>query len=239
MATSGAATRGRVLRLATRGSPLARVQADLVAARLRVADPTVAVEVVVVETAGDRRTDVPISSFSGQGVFVVEVERAVLEGVADVAVHSAKDLPSGDPPPGLVLASVPDRADARDALVGSTLGGLAPGATVATGAARRRAQLASARPDLAFEELRGNMATRLARVPAGGAVVVALAALLRLGLGERAAEVLPTSVVLPQVGQGALALRCREGDADAIERAGAIDDASAHRAVRAERAFLA
>lgn len=197
------------------------------------------VEIVEVATAGDVRAEVPISSFAATGVFVVEVERAVLEGAADVAVHSAKDLPAGEPPRGLVLASVPDRQDARDALVGSTLARLAPGATVATGAVRRRAQLAAARPDLSFAELRGNIATRLSRVPSGGAVVVALAALRRLGLEARADEVLSSDVVLPQVGQGALALRCRQDDRDAIDRVEAIDDVAAHRAVRAERAFLA
>jgi len=227
------------LRLATRASPLARFQADLVASRLRAIDPGREVEIVVVETTGDQRADVPISAFAEHGVFVVEVERAVLDGAADVAVHSAKDLPAGSPPEGLVLAAVPDRVDARDALVGRPLAALAPGATVATGAVRRRAQLAAARPDLDFAELRGNIATRLERVPAGGAVVVALAALLRLGLEGRAAEVLPTSVVLPQVGQAAIALRCRLDDAEAFERLAAIDDLAAHRSVLAERAFLA
>jgi len=229
----------RPVRLATRGSDLAVHQARLVGDLLQRADANLAVELVVVETTGDRRLDVPLGAFAGQGVFVVEVERAVLDGRADVAVHSAKDLPSGDLAAGLVLASVPDRADPRDVLVGRSLGELAPGATVATGAPRRRAQLAHARPDLHFSELRGNIATRLGKVPDGGAIVVALAALRRLGLESRVDEVLPVSVMLPQVGQGALALRCREGDAELRDLLGRIDLPGPHRCILAERAFLA
>jgi hydroxymethylbilane synthase len=229
----------RLLRLATRGSPLARFQAELVAGRLRAAAPGCQVELVVVETAGDRRTDVSIGAFSEHGIFIVEVEQAVLAGRADAAVHSAKDLPAGAPPEGLVLASVPDRADPRDALVGRSLDELASGAVVATGSVRRRAQLAWLRPDLGFAELRGNIATRLDRVPEGGAIVVALAALERLGLEARVAEVLPVAVMLPQIGQGAIAVRCRAGDREALELMAHIDDPEAHRCVLAERAFLA
>src|SRR3954447_19505396 len=130
-----------VMRAATRASALARLQTDLVAAAL--GEP---VEPVVVQTMGDKRTDVAIWELGGQGVFVKEVQAAVLDGRADLAVHSAKDLPS-TPTPGLVIAAVPERGDPRDALVGATLAGLAPGARVATGSVRRRAQLASLRPD--------------------------------------------------------------------------------------------
>jgi len=159
--------RGGPLRAATRGSVLARWQTDHVARLLGAP-----VETVVVETAGDRRRDLPISAIGGQGVFVKEVQAAVLSGQADYAVHSAKDLPS-TPTDGLVLAAVPVRADPRDALVGSTLAGLPPGATVATGAVRRRAQLAALRPDLTFAELRGNVDTRLKKAGDYGAAVVA------------------------------------------------------------------
>lgn len=230
---------GSVLRLATRASPLALFQAELVAQRLRVVAPLLGVELVVVDTSGDRRGDVPIHALDERGVFVVEVEAAVLDGRADVAVHSAKDLPAGAPPEGLVLASVPDRDDPRDALVGRNLAELDPGATVATGSIRRRAQIAALRPDLHFRELRGNIATRLERVPTGGAIVVAYAALRRLGLELHASEVLEPAVMLPQVGQGALALRCREHDERTLELLRVIDDSGAHRCVRAERAFLA
>ncbi|MGH9056796.1 MAG: hydroxymethylbilane synthase, partial [Acidimicrobiales bacterium] len=169
------------MRIATRGSALARWQAEEVARRLRRGVPGLRVELVVVDTTGDRRADVPVWDMGGQGVFVKEVQAAVLEGRADAAVHSAKDLPSSTPP-GLFLAAFPVRADPRDALVGSTLDALPPGAVVATGSVRRRAQLAWVRPDLTFRSLRGNIATRLDRVPPGGAAVVAAAALDRLGL---------------------------------------------------------
>jgi hydroxymethylbilane synthase len=227
-----------VLRLATRGSPLALEQARRVQARLADVDRTLATELVVVESAGDRRPEAAIHALGGSGVFVAEIERAVLEGRADVAVHSLKDLPSSAPPAGLVLAATPERLDARDALVGATLEELAPGALVATGAVRRRAQLAQARPDLCFVELRGSIATRLSRVPPGGCVVVAVAALERLGQMGRVAEVLATEVMLPQVGQGAIGLRCRADDAATIELLTAIDDSLVARAVAAERAFL-
>jgi hydroxymethylbilane synthase len=197
------------------------------------------VETVVVSTHGDRMADEPLARIGGQGVFVKEVQAAVLEGRADAAVHSAKDLPP-QAPAGLVIAAVPPRADPRDALVGGTLDDLPAGALVATGSARRRAQLANLRPDLTFVELRGNMARRLDRVGAGDvqAVVVAMAALERLGLTTRADEVLSVTRCMPQVGQGALAAECRVDDAGVRDALGAIDDAPTHEALDAERAVL-
>jgi len=182
------------LRAATRASALARTQTDLVAALL--GDD---VEPVVVQTTGDRRADVPIWEIGGQGVFVKEVQAAVLDGRADFAVHSAKDLPSRTPD-GLVIAAIPERDDARDALVGSTLEGLPVGARVGTGSVRRRAQLAWYRPDLTFAGLRGNVDTRLAKAADFHAIVVATAALRRLGRGQAISEVLDPAIVLPQVG---------------------------------------
>ena len=228
------------LRVATRGSALARWQADHVVALLGKASPDLDVEVVLIETSGDIRRDVPIYELGGKGVFVKEVQAAVLDGRADVAVHSAKDLPSATPD-GLVIGAVPERADVRDALVGSTLDELGPGAVVATGSLRRRAQLAHVRPDLVFEGVRGNMGTRVARAGQDGirAVVVAAAALDRLGWADRIAERLDTDVVLPQVGQAALAVECRSDDDDvrcALER---IEHTPSRRAVDAERGFLA
>jgi hydroxymethylbilane synthase len=217
-------------------------QAGLVAGALEMVAADlgqVATEIVVVETAGDRQRDRPIGKIGGQGVFVKEVEQALLDGRADLAVHSAKDLPSGDDDGGLRIVAVPRRADPRDALVGRRLSDLGPGARIATGAPRRRAQLAWLRPDLRFEELRGNIATRLAKIPPEGAAIIAYAALERLGLTDRAAEVLSVSVMLPQVGQGALAVQCRLDDEVATEVVCRLDDAGSHRCLQAERAFLA
>ena len=228
------------LRVATRGSALARWQADHVAVLAQKAEPGLEVETVVVETGGDRRRDVPIWELGGKGAFVKEVQAAVLEGRADVAVHSAKDLPSLTPD-GLVIGAVPERADVRDALVGATLAALPPGATVASGSLRRRAQLAHVRPDLGFEGLRGNIATRLAYAEREdvAAVVMAAAALDRLGLADRIAERLDSDVMLPQVGQGALAVECRADDTDTRCLLDRIEHTPSRRAVDAERGFLA
>jgi hydroxymethylbilane synthase len=195
-------------------------------------------ELVIVSTQGDKNRDVEIHQLGGTGVFVKEVEQAVLDGRADIAVHSAKDLPSTTDA-GLVLAAVPERADPRDALVGSTLEGLVTGALVATGSVRRRAQLASLRPDLQFTGLRGNIETRIEKARDVDAVVVAVAALDRLGRRSEATDVLEPNVMLPQVAQGALAVECREDDAETAAILRAIDDRDAHRCVAAERAFLA
>jgi hydroxymethylbilane synthase len=228
----------RLLRIATRGSELARWQANVVGQLLTEALPGVEIDIVIVETVGDRNSDIPIWSIGGQGVFVGEVEAAVLEGRADLAVHSAKDLPAVTAD-GLALAAIPVRADPRDALVGSRLDDLAPGATIATGSVRRRAQLAWLRPDLTFTSLRGNIGTRLTRIPDGGAVVVAAAALHRLGLDAAIAETLDPDALLPQVGQGALAVECRADDVESLTCCRAIDDSQVRLEVEAERAFLA
>jgi hydroxymethylbilane synthase len=221
------------LRIATRGSELALWQAHHVATLLGGG-----CELVVVETTGDQRLDRPIWELGGKGVFVKEVQRAVLDGRADLAVHSAKDLPS-DTPEGLVLAAVPERGDARDALAGASLSALSHGATVATGSRRRQVQLAALRPDLVFVGLRGNMATRLARTAEVDAVVVAAVALERLGLAHHLAETFDVDVLVPQVGQGALAVECRVGDAATVAALAAIEHGPSRLAVDAERAFLA
>ena len=226
------------LRLATRRSPLALTQATEVARRLN--DAGIATEIVEVVTTGDVRTDVPLATIAGQGVFAAEVQLAVLEGRADVAVHSAKDLPSVTPA-GLVIASVPERRDPADVLVGRALAGLGPGATIATGSPRRRAILAERRPDLNFVELRGNMAARLdaASQPGIDAVIAAAAALDRLGWNDRIAERLDPEWFTPQVGQGALALESRLDDVSTRELLAAIDDEQAALRLTCERAFLA
>jgi len=227
------------LRLATRSSPLARWQAEHVAGLLRAAGA--GAELVFVDTVGDREGDRPIRELGGQGAFVKEVQSAVLDGRADVAVHSAKDLPSNPAlqAPGLVLAAVPLRGDPRDALVGRRLDDLPPGAVVATGSSRRRAQMADLRPDLTFAELRGNIATRLGKVPGSGALVMAAVALARLGLEAHVAEVLEPEVMLPQVGQGALAAECRAGDDETLAVLAGLEHGPSRRAVDAERGYLA
>jgi hydroxymethylbilane synthase len=227
-----------LIRAATRGSPLALWQTDHVAALLRSVDPSVEVEAVVVTTTADRRLDVTIAEMGGKGVFVKEVQAAVLDGRADIAVHSAKDMPSSTLPE-LVIAAVPDRGDPRDVLVGSTLAELGADSRVATGSARRQAQLAHLRPGMQFSPLRGSIATRLEKAADFDAIVVASAALERLGLSERAAEVLEPDVMLPQVGQGTLAVEARADDGDLLEVLRGIDHRDAHRVLDAERAFLA
>lgn len=227
------------LRAATRGSALARWQTDHVAGLLAAAGSVAGpVEAVVVSTVSDRRPEAPVGSMGGKGVFAAEVQAAVLDGRADIAVHSAKDLPARTPD-GLALAAVPARADPRDALVGCALADLAPSARVATGSPRRRAQLAWLRPDLVFCELRGNIETRLAKAVGFDAIVMAAAALDRLGLAPAVVDVLDPSVMLPQAGQGALAVECRAGDAAVLEALSAIEHRASRLAVDAERAFLA
>ena len=198
-----------------------------------------AVELVPVSTSGDKDLSTPISEMSGRGVFVTEVQSAVLDGRADLAVHSAKDMRSG-PTPGLTLAGCLARGDARDALVGLTLDEIPHGGVVATGSQRRQCQLAALRGDLCFVGLRGNMARRIAAAdqPDIDAVVVAAAALERLGESHQAAQLFGTDELVPQVGQGAIAIEHRSGDADAAAAVGLIIDEVTTRCVRAERAFL-
>jgi hydroxymethylbilane synthase len=225
------------VRLATRGSPQARTQAQAVADALTAATGC-ATELVIVDTTGDRRQDVPLHVIGGQGVFVKEVQQAVLDGRADVAVHSAKDLPSVAHE-ALVIGAFMARRDAADALVGLPLAALGPGATLATGSVRRRAQLAAARPDLEFVELRGNIATRLSKVPAGGSIVMAVAALEVLGITDRVAERLDPERFVPAVGQGCVAVEARADDGATAAVLAAVDDAGTRHAVEVERSFLA
>lgn len=224
------------LRIATRASALAQWQAFHVAGLLAALGGCTA-EIVLTETAGDRNQAVPISAIGGKGVFVKEVQAALFDGRADLAVHSAKDLPS-ETPEGLVIAAVPQRGDARDALVGCRLDDLPQGAVIGTGSNRRRVQLAAMRPDLRFEQLRGNIATRLGKAPNFDAIVMAATALDRLDIEPDALDVLDPGVMIPQVGQGALAVECRTDDAIACELLAAIEHAEARRSVEAERAFL-
>ncbi len=229
---------GARLRIATRRSALALWQAEHVRSALQRHHDGLEVELVPVSTEGDRRLDVPLSEIGGKGVFATEVQAAVLDGRAELAVHSAKDLPAltGD---GLVLAAVPERGDARDALVGGRLDALPDGAVVATGSMRRRALLADLRPDLRFAELRGNMSTRLAKADEFDAIVVAAVAFERLGLGEHLSDVLEVDGFVPQVAQGALAVECRVDDTATRQLLAAVEHPPSRRRVTAERSFLA
>lgn len=226
------------LRLATRRSPLALLQASFVQQQL--SQLGVASVLVPLETRGDRHAGVSLDEIGAQGVFTVEVQRAVLDGDADVAIHSAKDLPS-TAPDGLCLTCVPQRLDPGDVLIGRSLAGLGPGATVATGSPRRRALLLERRPDLQIVGLRGNMATRFAAASRSDidAVVVAAAAIERLGEEGLVAERLDTEWFIPQVGQGALALEVRVDDDVTARAVAPLNQVDALTALEAERAFLA
>jgi hydroxymethylbilane synthase len=224
--------------MATRASAQARTQAEHVARMLEVAHEGLEVELVFVETTGDRRQDVPLHTIGGQGVFVKEVQRAVLEGRADIAAHSAKDLPSIEEP-GLTIGAFCARRSPADALVGHSLEQLPRGATVATGAVRRRAQLSAVRPDLAFVELRGNIQTRLGKIPDGGAIVMAVAALEVLDMTELVAQELDPELFVPAIGQGCVAIECRSDDGDVRALLASVDHAPTRRAVETERSFLA
>jgi hydroxymethylbilane synthase len=231
-----------LVRIATRGSRLALAQAGLVAAEIE-SRLGLETELVPIGTSGDRLQDASLAKVGGKGLFVKELEEALLDRRADLAVHSAKDLPARLPE-GLMLAAHPERADPRDALVAGggarTIATLARGARVGTGSARRAAQLRALRPDLEIAPLRGNVTTRLERLDAGrfDALVLACAGLDRLGLGGRIDERIEPSQLLPAVGQGVLALETRTGEALAGELA-ALTHVETLRALTAERALLA
>ena len=224
----------RVLRVATRGSRLALRQVEIIGELLGLN-----VEPVIIRTLGDRMGAVPLRAIAGQGAFAAEVREALVAGAADIAVHSAKDLPPR-PDSRLELAAFPERGDPRDVLVGATLADVPIGGTVASGAPRRRAQLAALRPDLTFAELRGNIDTRLAKASQYSAVVVAAAALQRLGIVPDApAQVFDVAEFVPQVGQGALAIEARSDDTRCLRLLATVDHSPTREAVTAERAFLA
>ncbi len=229
------------LRIGTRGSKLALAQTHWVADRLRDAHPGLEVETRVIGTRGDatQAANVPLSSFGEKGIFAKELETALLAGEIDLAVHSMKDL-EHTLPDGLVIAAVPPREDPRDALIGSTLDALPPGARVGTGSVRRRALLLSRRPDLQLLEIRGNIDTRLRKWREGqyDAICLAVAGLNRLGLQENIAEILDPDWFTPDPGQGALAIEARRDDNDTRRLLNAVHDIEAHNVTRAERRFL-
>jgi hydroxymethylbilane synthase len=208
-----------------------------VAALLVAVEPELEIEFVSMDTTADRRLDLAISELGGKGAFSKEVQRLVLDGDADLAVHSAKDLQAVTPD-GLTLAAFPERGDVRDCLVGARLSELPAGAVVATGSNRRRVQLAALRPDLTFVGLRGNIATRLAQLDGFDAIVMAAAALDRLGEQPTIVDLLDPEAIVPQVGQGALGVECRSDDLVVGELLARIDDPEIRATVGAERAFL-
>ncbi len=221
------------VRIATRSSELARFQATFVGQQLGV--PFVLVEV---STSGDRDVAKSLREIAGQGVFVKEVQQAVLSSHADIAVHSAKDMPTASVD-GLHISAVLRRADPRDAMVGVPFDRLEEGARVGTSSARRMAMLRRIRPDLKFIEIRGNIATRIAKSDELDAVVVAKAALDRLGLSEKISYVFEPDELCPQIGQGTLAVESRLDRNDLASVLGQIDDLEANRTLTAERALLA
>jgi hydroxymethylbilane synthase len=228
----------RTLRLGTRGSPLALWQANHVAALLRPAP----VELIVIETAGDQIRDRPLAQIGGDGLFTKEIQRAVLEQHADIAVHSLKDLPTFAVE-GLILAAVPKRGPSGDALVSlrhRTFDALPPQAQVASSSLRRRAQLQFRRPDLRLVDIRGNVETRLRKLAEHNldALILAQAGLERLGLTASITEILDTQWMLPAVGQGALALECRADDMGTRGLLEKLDDPATSWAVRGERSLL-
>ncbi len=229
-----------LVRLGTRASLLAQWQAQWVAAQLHALG--VEVELVPVTTSGDQQ-QTPIGAIGGQGVFTKEIQRELLAGRIDLAVHSLKDLPT-DAVAGLCLAAIPARAAVADALLSDkypSLEQLPPGAIVGTGSLRRRAQLLHVRPDLQVRDIRGNVDTRLGKLHAGqyDAVILAEAGLERLGLSGQIAQRLPMAIMLPAVGQGALGLEVRSDDRPTLELIQSLDDADSRAAVSAERAMLA
>jgi hydroxymethylbilane synthase len=230
-----------VIRVATRGSALALAQAHAVAARLEAGGARV--EVVAMRTEGDRRAEARLAAIGGKGLFVREIEDALLRGDADVAVHSLKDLPA-EVPPGLTLAVFPEREDPRDLLVsraGGDLEALPRGARVGSSSPRRRAIVLSLRPDLAVEPIRGNVDTRLAKLDAGDwdAVILAAAGLRRLEITPRHATLLAPDVFVPAVGQGVLGVEARADDAATLAALRPLDHAATRACAVAERAFLA
>jgi len=227
--------------IATRKSALALWQAEYVRSRLTTLYPSCAIELLGLTTQGDRVTDQPLADIGGKGLFIKELEQAMREGRADLAVHSLKDVPM-DMPEGFTLAAIMARDDPRDALVSNrcrSLAELAPASVVGTSSLRREAQLRERYPQLTVKALRGNVNTRLDKLDAGqyAAIILAAAGLRRLGLAPRIAALLDPADSLPAIGQGALALECRTDRADVLAALAPLCDASTTRATAAERAF--
>lgn len=229
------------LRIATRQSPLALWQANHIKQRLEQAYPDLKVELLGITTSGDKLVNGPLNKSGGKGLFVKELEQALLENKADIAVHSMKDVPM-EFPEGLEIAVICERADPRDAFISNhykSLAELPVGAVVGTSSLRRTCQLHQARPDLNMQILRGNVDTRLKRLDENkyDAIILAAAGLLRLGLQQRITEYLSPEVCLPAVGQGALGIECRSADREVLELIKFLNHPSTQQCVLAERAM--
>ncbi len=231
----------REIAIGTRGSRLAMIQAEKLLARLREIFPGLKAGLVKIKTRGDRYDTAALDEFAGQGIFVKELEKALLDRRIDLAVHSLKDLPT-EIPDGLMLAAVTVRLDPRDVLVSrcGKLAELAPGSKIGTGSPRRSVQLLALRPDLKVCNIRGNIDTRLRKVSDGefDGVIVAAAAMIRLGCEDRITEYLPVAHFTPAVGQGALGIEIRSEDKEVLTLLSKINDKKTWQAVTAERTFL-
>ncbi|WP_218954373.1 hydroxymethylbilane synthase [Acinetobacter sp. YH12096] len=232
-----------ILKIATRQSPLALWQAEHIRARLEALHANLKVELVTFVTQGDKILDTPLAKIGGKGLFVKELEAALLDGRADLAVHSMKDVPMALPE-GLSLAVICEREDPLDAFVSNTYNSfddLPQGAKVGTSSLRRKCQILKQRPDLEIIDLRGNVGTRLSKLDAGNydAIILASAGLKRLGLAERIRHTLEPVVSLPAVGQGALGLECRSQDQTVLDLILPLMHTETNACVRAERAFNA
>ena len=230
-----------LLKIGARGSPLSLAQTGLVAKALEKAHPGLATEIIPIKTTGDKMRDVSLAQIGGKGVFVKEIEEALLSRTVDLAVHSAKDLPA-ELPAGLILAAVPERADLRDVLVTREEGGLKSlrfEAVVGTSGLRRQAQLLALRPDLKIVPIRGNIETRIKKVENEvEATILAAAGLARLGLEPEHFEALPPEIMLPSPGQGTLALEARIDDLDVLKAVSVINHQATYVCLAAERGFL-
>ncbi len=233
----------RPVRIGTRGSPLALTQTRWVEARLLEQHPGLVTELVIIKTTGDQLKDVPLAQVGGKGLFIKEIEEALLAGEVDLAIHSLKDMPA-EMPPGCVLGAVPPREDCRDAFISqryASLMEIPAGGRVGTGSLRRKVQVLHRRPDLEVVHLRGNVDTRLRKLETEGldAIILAAAGLKRLGLGHIPRGYLAATEMLPAIGQGALGLEVRAGDQEMLDLLAPLNHVPTQVAVTAERAFLA
>ena len=231
----------KLLRIATRKSPLALWQAEHVKARLLQAHEGLEVELVTMSTQGDKILDTPLAKIGGKGLFVKELEQGMLEGRADIAAHSIKDVPM-EFPEGLYLSTILEREEPCDAFVSNmydTLDELPEGAVVGTSSLRRRCQLLQRRPDLQIEDLRGNVNTRLSKLDDGqyDAIILACAGLIRLEMADRIKQSIASNVILPAVGQGSVGLEAREGDEETLELISILDHPTTRYRIVAERAL--